>query len=510
MTLPFPPRDCACCLESLALDGRPIALVVPCGHCVHKCCFDARRAECTKDNRAITCPCNKQVVVRQNECFFFESDSDENIEDGDTDTGTSATRQTIKGVLLWRRIVAGILFPLMVAVPRQIFIAFILPRHVSANIWKEFLDDGAHLWRGILFGILLPDDIGTSLLFLILIVLGVTASDVHDTFADGALFWIGFIASLFSPIDCAFITMILDVARVKASHIGSIDTCVVLFWIVLVAGLLPVAYVFLLHLDTMKLALPFPPRECGVCLESLALVGPPIVNLGPCGHCLHKSCFDDWRMECVRGNRATNCPCCNQVATSLFESKSDENTENGDGDTGTPATRQAIKEALSWRRIVADIFLPLMMAGPRQTFYAFLLRRKLSDDMWEVVAAFGGAHLWIGTFTGILFPEDIANFLMPLMLIVLQVKRSDAWDIVASRICLCIFTGYFFYDACPFLPLMLFAVQVRASNIGDIVAGGTLLWIGLLIGNIVADEMLLWIGLLAGLFLSIACSFFLH
>jgi hypothetical protein len=193
----------------------------------------------------------------------------------------------------------------------------------------------------------------------------------------------------------------------------------------------------------MALTLPFPPRDCGVCLESLAQVGRPVVLVGPCGHCLHKSCLGGWNARCARGNFAITCPCCNQVISFFLESDSDEQIENGDTDTGTPVTRQAVKVVLLWRRIVAGIFLPLMMAVPRQTFYAFLLRRKVSDDMWEVVA-FGGAHLWIGIITGIFFPEDIATFLLPLMLIVLQVKRSDTWDTVACGFFVWNFTGNYY------------------------------------------------------------------
>jgi hypothetical protein len=76
--------------------------------------------------------------------------------DTDTNTGTSATRQAIMGVLIWRRYVAGMLLPLMMVIPRQIFIAFILRRHVAAKVWKEILADGAQLWIGILTGLLLP------------------------------------------------------------------------------------------------------------------------------------------------------------------------------------------------------------------------------------------------------------------------------------------------------------------------------------------------------------------
>jgi hypothetical protein len=177
----------------------------------------------------------------------------------------------------------------------------------------------------------------------------------------------------------------------------------------------------------MVLTLPFPTRECGVCFESLALVGHPVVLVGPCGHCVHKSCLSEWDAARERGNFATKCPSRNQGISFSFGSDSDEQIENGDTDTGIPALRQAVKGVHLWRRIVAGILFPLLMAV---TFYEFLLRRKVSDDMWEVVA-FGGAHLWIGILAGIFFPEDIATFLLPGMLIALQVERSDTWDTVA-------------------------------------------------------------------------------
>jgi hypothetical protein len=114
MALACPRQDCAICLESLALYGRAVVVAVPCGNCLHKRCFDAWSAERTAENLAIPCPWCNQVVKGAIICFPFESDPDENVENGDTDTEPRATRQAFNRVLLWRGIVTGILPVMMV------------------------------------------------------------------------------------------------------------------------------------------------------------------------------------------------------------------------------------------------------------------------------------------------------------------------------------------------------------------------------------------------------------
>jgi hypothetical protein len=123
MTLPCPPRDCTICLESLALHGRPIVLAVPCGHCLHERCFNAwsaaRTAQRTAQNRLIPCPCCNQIVQGTNICFSFESNPDENVENGDSDTGptATATRQAFSGELSWKHVGVGLIsFPLKLVV----------------------------------------------------------------------------------------------------------------------------------------------------------------------------------------------------------------------------------------------------------------------------------------------------------------------------------------------------------------------------------------------------------
>jgi hypothetical protein len=98
-------------LESLALHGgRPIILAAPCGHCLHERCFHAWSAERTAQNRRLitTCPCCNQTVEDTNICFSFESDPDENVENGDSpDNEPPVTRQGLNGERLWRHVVAG-------------------------------------------------------------------------------------------------------------------------------------------------------------------------------------------------------------------------------------------------------------------------------------------------------------------------------------------------------------------------------------------------------------------
>jgi hypothetical protein len=73
LTLPCRFKDCTICLESLALHG-PIA-VTPCGHCLHKSCYDLWGAACTEQHRATTCPfCTQEVLEGQLFCFSFKND----------------------------------------------------------------------------------------------------------------------------------------------------------------------------------------------------------------------------------------------------------------------------------------------------------------------------------------------------------------------------------------------------------------------------------------------------
>jgi hypothetical protein len=166
---------------------------------------------------------------------------------------------------------------------------------------------------------------------------------------------------------------------------------------------------FRFHLDTM--ALPRPPRDCSICLESLALYAPLVVVV-PCGHCSHKRCFDEWKAERGKNFRSTPCPCCNQkvertIIPFFFESGPDEiaeNVENGKTETRPPKPRQW------WRQILPVVFFCFYFCGIMYDSMCFLKCTRPWRQHLATLSASGPVTTNLSTLTRDLSPMCLTRY----------------------------------------------------------------------------------------------------